>query len=86
MTRIRTAAILHDEPDSDISDQEPSIFADDDIDTDFDPGEFSRSNIVTDNFGRDSPADNSSDIVINSSRPETSRRRLDYAANPARNK
>ncbi|CAK1592553.1 unnamed protein product [Parnassius mnemosyne] len=67
---------VQDEPDSDISDQEPSIFADDDIDDpDFEPGEISRSNIVTDDIGSDSPADNLSDIVINSPRPETSRRR-----------
>ncbi|KAF9424304.1 hypothetical protein HW555_000443 [Spodoptera exigua] len=67
---------VHNEEDSDILDQEPSIFADDDVDDpDFDPGEISRSNIVTDDFSRDSPANNSSDIVINSPRPETSRRR-----------
>ncbi|CAK1584893.1 unnamed protein product [Parnassius mnemosyne] len=67
---------VQDELDSDISDQESSIFADDDIDDpDFEPGEISRSNIVTDDIGSDSPADNLSDIVINSPRPETSRRR-----------
>ncbi|CAG5018722.1 unnamed protein product [Parnassius apollo] len=66
---------VQDAPDPDISDQEPSIFADDDIDDpDFEPGEISRSNIVTDDIGSDSPADNLSDIVINSPRPETSRR------------
>ncbi|XP_044732267.1 piggyBac transposable element-derived protein 4-like [Chrysoperla carnea] len=64
------------DPESNITDQEPSIFADDDVeDPDFDPDEISRSNIVTDGFGTDSPADNLSDNVINSPRPETSRRR-----------
>ncbi|CAK1591721.1 unnamed protein product [Parnassius mnemosyne] len=67
---------LQDEPDSDISDQDPNIFADDNIyDPDFEPGEISRSNIVTDDIGSDSPADNLSDIVINSPRSKTSRRR-----------
>lgn len=70
---------VEDESDPDISDQEPTIFADDDVDDpDFDPGEISRSNIVTEayygDYGRDSQADDSSDIVINPPRPETQTR------------
>lgn len=64
------------DPECNITDQESSIFTDNDVDDpDFDPGEISRSNIVTDGFGRDLPADKLSVIVINSPRPETSKRR-----------
>lgn len=66
---------IEGEPDSDNSDHEPSIFANDDIDNpDFDPGVNFCSNIITGDRGRNSPVDNSSDIVISSPRPKMSRR------------
>lgn len=50
----------------------------DESDPDFDPGEISRSNFVTEayygDYGRDLPADDSSDIVINPPRTETQTR------------
>ncbi|CAH2093601.1 unnamed protein product [Euphydryas editha] len=74
-----TNSDVQDEPyfdDSDGGMQEPSIFADDNVDDpDYDPGDISHSNIISEAFyghGKDSP-EGSSDTVTNSPQPGTSR-------------